>query len=97
MFMKFDELAEIYGVEKIKTLGDCYMACAGVPDPLADHALLLCRMSLDMSAVMRTLQEPYPLSIRIGIHTGTVVGGVIGVKKFKYGAPFCPLSKFPNS
>jgi len=50
--MRFDMIAETYGVEKIKTLGDCYMACAGVPEPLDDHAERICLMAIDMAEAM---------------------------------------------
>ena len=136
--MDFDTLAESYGVEKIKTLGDCYMACCGagrlpcgarasgpaaaahpgsyvptiepvrandtgVPEPLADHARRVCFMALDMAESLQATAEgglrdadenadqgaganARPrLRMRIGIHSGSVVAGVIGVRKFKYG------------
>jgi class 3 adenylate cyclase len=86
LFSMFDRLAEQHGLEKIKTIGDAYMVVAGVPQPIADHATAIAHMALDMQAgveayARRTGSE---LSIRIGIHTGSVVAGVIGTKKFIY-------------
>jgi class 3 adenylate cyclase len=86
LFSLFDKLAEQHGIEKIKTIGDAYMAVAGIPQPVADHATAIAHMALDMQAgvdayAKRTSSE---LSIRIGIHTGSVVAGVIGTKKFIY-------------
>ncbi len=86
LFSMFDKLAEQHGLEKIKTIGDAYMVVAGIPYPIADHATAIAHMALDMQAgieayAKRTGTE---LSIRIGIHTGSVVAGVIGTKKFIY-------------
>jgi class 3 adenylate cyclase len=86
LFSLFDRLAEKHGLEKIKTIGDAYMVVAGIPHPVADHAVAIAHMALDMLHGIadygkRTGTE---LSIRIGIHTGSVVAGVIGRKKFIY-------------
>lgn len=86
VFSMFDKLAEQHGLEKIKTIGDAYMVVAGIPQPVADHATAIAHMALDMIAgidayAKRTGTE---LSIRIGIHSGSVVAGVIGTKKFIY-------------
>lgn len=86
LFSMFDTLAEKHGLEKIKTIGDSYMAVAGVPRPIADHATAMAHMALEMQAgieayARRTGSE---LTIRIGLHTGPVVAGVIGTKKFIY-------------
>jgi guanylate cyclase len=82
LFSHFDELAEHYGVEKIKTIGDCYMVAAGVPTPRPDHARALALMALDM------LDDEgvagLGLELRIGINSGPVVAGVIGRKRFLY-------------
>jgi adenylate cyclase len=80
VFTYFDGLADRYGVEKIRTIGDNYMAAAGVPTPRDDHAEALCAMAVDM---MR-YAETGPLSFRIGINSGPAVAGVIGTKKFQY-------------
>ncbi len=86
LFSHFDELADRYGLEKIKTIGDCYMAAAGVPSPRPDHARALALMALDMQAAMRTVDEVdhLGLELRIGINSGPVVAGVIGRKRFLY-------------
>ena len=86
LFSHFDALAERYGVEKIKTIGDCYMVAAGVPSPRPDHARVLASMALDMQAAMRSLDEieQRGLELRIGINSGPVVAGVIGRKRFLY-------------
>jgi class 3 adenylate cyclase len=85
VFSAFDKLAEKHGLEKIKTIGDAYMVVGGLPVPRADHAAAVADMALEMQAFMHALREKQPgLSIRIGVHTGPVVAGVIGTKKFSY-------------
>ena len=86
LFSRFDRLAEEHGLEKIKTIGDAYMVVAGVPQPRPDHADAIARMALDMIAVLRdyAAQHGTDLTIRVGVHTGSVVAGVIGRKKFIY-------------
>jgi adenylate cyclase len=86
LFSHFDELAERYGLEKIKTIGDCYMVAAGVPTPRADHARALALMALDMLEAMRSEDEVghLGLELRVGINSGPVVAGVIGRKRFLY-------------
>jgi adenylate cyclase len=86
LFSHFDTLAERYGLEKIKTIGDCYMAAAGVPSPRPDHARALALMALDMIEAMRTNDQVghLGLELRIGINSGPVVAGVIGRKRFLY-------------
>jgi class 3 adenylate cyclase len=86
LFSAFDRLAEKHGLEKIKTIGDCYMVVAGIPMPLEDHATAMTRMALDMNATIEAYatRTDSSLAIRIGIHTGSVVAGVIGEKKFIY-------------
>ena len=86
LFSHFDVLAERYGVEKIKTIGDCYMVAAGVPTPRADHARVTALMAIDMREAMRTEDSiaHLGLELRIGINSGPVVAGVIGRKRFLY-------------
>jgi class 3 adenylate cyclase len=86
IFTAFDELADRHGLEKIKTIGDCYMVVAGLPEPLPNHALAAARMAFDMQ---RRLEEErargrHTLQIRIGLHSGPVIAGVIGRRKFSY-------------
>ena len=86
IFSIFDELAEKYGLEKIKTIGDAYMVVGGLPTPRADHVEAIAEMALDMQNKIRSfsLNHKEPLQMRIGIHTGPVEAGVIGTKKFAY-------------
>jgi class 3 adenylate cyclase len=86
IFSAFDDLAAKHGLEKIKTIGDCYMVAAGLPEARADHVAVMARMALGMREALRKVNDEggYALRIRIGIHTGPVVAGVIGKKKFIY-------------
>jgi adenylate cyclase len=86
IFSCFDNLAEKYGLEKIKTIGDAYMVVGGLPNPRSDHAAAICQMAIEMQkelqAINRSMGEKF--DIRIGINSGPVVAGVIGIKKFIY-------------
>jgi adenylate cyclase len=85
LFADFDRLAATHGVEKIKTIGDSYMAAAGLTDQAPDHAERVGRMALDMITVAERIRpDGKPLQIRIGMHSGPVVAGVIGDKRFLY-------------
>jgi guanylate cyclase len=86
LFSHFDSLADRYGLEKIKTIGDCYMVAAGVPSPRPDHARALALMALDMLEAMRPrgAMGDLAMELRIGINSGPVVAGVIGRKRFLY-------------
>ena len=86
LFSTFDRLAQKHGLEKIKTIGDAYMVVAGLPMPLADHAIAMAHMALDMIAAISEYAKRTEsgLTIRVGMHTGSVVAGVIGEKKFIY-------------
>ncbi|HET9876751.1 MAG TPA: adenylate/guanylate cyclase domain-containing protein [Mycobacterium sp.] len=85
VFQRFDVLVDNYALEKIKTIGDCYMVAAGVPRPRVDHAQALVSLALDMQAeVARRKFGERRLAFRIGINSGPVVAGVIGHKKFSY-------------
>lgn len=85
VFVCFDLLVEKYQLEKIKTIGDCYMVVAGVPRPRADHAHALARLALDMQACVDEREfRGRRLTFRIGMNSGPVVAGIIGRKKFIY-------------
>lgn len=86
IFERFDRLIAQCGVEKIKTIGDAYMVASGVPEPATDHAERLTRCALGMLAIMETFsaQSGHHLQLRIGLHKGPVVAGVIGTTKFTY-------------
>ncbi len=86
MYREIDALAAGLGVEKIKTIGDAYMAAAGVPDPHPRHAEAAASLGLAMlEAVERVNRElGIALQLRVGLHTGPAVAGVIGTRKFAY-------------
>lgn len=84
LFQIFDDLANQYGVEKIKTIGDAYMCVAGLPEPCADHAERIAHMALAMQS---SIAQAYPqdnIRLRIGIHCGEVIAGVLGKNKYAY-------------
>ncbi len=83
---EFDDIAARHGVEKIKTIGDGYMAVAGVTTPLPDHERRLACMALELPAVIKSLSEirGIELQIRIGLASGPVMAGVIGTMRFSY-------------
>ena len=86
LFSAFDRLAERHGLEKIKTIGDAYMVVGGVPEVCTDHPARVVAMGLDMLEAVASLAREMdrPLDLRIGVHTGPVVAGVIGTTKFIY-------------
>lgn len=86
IFSVFDRLTETYKLEKIKTVGDEYMVAGGLPVPHANHPAAVAQMALDMQRAIADFQrdDGLPFQIRIGINTGPVVAGVIGIKKFIY-------------
>jgi adenylate cyclase len=85
VFQCFDDLVEKYDLEKIKTIGDCYMVAAGVPRSCPDHAKMIVNLALDMKAAVTGRKfSDCDLALRIGINSGPVVAGVIGRKKFIY-------------
>lgn len=99
IFSTFDKLARKYGLEKIKTIGDAYMVAGGLPIPRPDHAEAIAEMAIDIQEIIPPFAEaiaemekipPFkrtdngPLRVRVGIHTGPVVAGVIGINKFSY-------------
>jgi class 3 adenylate cyclase len=82
LFSAFDASCETFGVEKIKTIGDAYMAAAGLPGSRGEHLEAAADLALAMRATVTTAGEPW--QVRIGIHRGPVVAGVIGTSKFVY-------------
>ncbi len=86
LFSRFDRLAERHGVEKIKTIGDGYMVAAGVPTSRPDHAEAIAKLALDMRDAFLDFRREHGLDVgfRIGAHSGSVVAGVIGARKFAY-------------
>lgn len=86
IFSTFDQLADQYDLEKIKTIGDAYMVAGGLPTVRSDHVEAIAHMALDMKRAIacqaKHLGEPF--QVRIGINTGPVIAGVIGIKKFIY-------------
>ncbi len=86
IFSRFDLIAESYKLEKIKTIGDAYMVVGGLPNPRKDHAAAIANMAIDMldAIAQFNLDTGEEFQIRIGINSGAVVAGVIGIKKFTY-------------
>jgi class 3 adenylate cyclase len=89
-FAAFDDVMEKYGLEKIKTIGDSYMCVGGLPEESDDHAVKIIQAAIEIRELMwnsKTAKEaegsPH-FAIRFGIHTGPVVAGVVGSKKFAY-------------
>lgn len=86
LFGRFDRLCELTGCEKISTLGDCYYCVAGCPEPRPDHAYCCVEMGLGMiQAIEQFCQETREtVNMRVGVHTGTVLCGILGMKRFKF-------------
>lgn len=86
IFTDFDVIADQYRLEKIKTIGDAYMAAAGLPEPASDHAVRAAYMAIDMMDALHRFNQRrgYDLQMRIGINSGAVVAGVVGKHKFIY-------------
>jgi adenylate cyclase len=86
VFSAFDRLAQRHGAEKIKTIGDAYMVAIGLPEPRPDHADAGAALALGMLEAMAALaaEKKVSLSLRVGMHCGPVVAGVIGERKFAY-------------
>lgn len=86
LFSRFDKLAEQHGAEKIKTIGDAYMVATGLTGSVADHAEQIAELALGMQRAFGEFREDngVDLKLRIGVHSGAVIAGVIGKKKFSY-------------
>jgi class 3 adenylate cyclase len=86
LFTRFDQAAQELGIEKIKTVGDAYMAVCGLPTPVPDHAERMVRMAIRMVHICRehAMENRVPFRLRIGINSGPVVAGVIGKSKYIY-------------
>lgn len=86
LFHRFDRLADQHGVEKIKTIGDAYMAAAGCPTPAKDHTQRIAFFALQLMNVLESFNKQFntDFKIRVGIHTGSVVGGVISGKRISF-------------
>jgi adenylate cyclase len=86
LFSRFDLITEKHGLEKIKTIGDCYMLAGGVPEPREDHAQAVIDAAMEMCTALDTMHEQTggALRMRIGVHSGPIVAGVIGIRKFTY-------------
>ena len=86
LFSEFDKVAEDVGVERIKTIGDNYMTVVGVPTARSGHARVAVKLALDLVAASEQLrlQLPIPFPIRVGVHTGPVMAGVIGTRRLAY-------------
>nr|XP_061805596.1 adenylate cyclase type 9-like [Nerophis lumbriciformis] len=86
LFGRFDRLCELTGCEKISTLGDCYYCVAGCPEPRPDHAYCCVEMGLGMiQAIEQFCQEKREMvNMRVGVHTGTILCGILGMKRFKF-------------
>lgn len=89
-FSAFDRIVEKHGIEKIKTIGDSYMAAGGLPAPSNDHAVQVVSAALEMQAYMKSFSDKQradgktPFELRIGVHTGPVVAGIVGTRKFQF-------------
>lgn len=86
LFERFDDLCEMNGCEKISTLGDCYYCVSGCPEPRPDHALCCVEMGLGMITTMQIFdsQRHEGVKIRVGVHTGTVLCGIVGTRRVKF-------------
>jgi len=88
-FSAFDNIMSKYGIEKIKTVGDAYLCVAGLPTPNDNHAEIMIKAALEIQEYMKIRKEQHLnreglYAIRVGIHSGSVVAGIVGIKKFAY-------------
>ncbi len=86
IFTRFDRQVRAAGAEKIKTIGDAYMVISGAPDPRHDHAHVMAQLALDLVDEVKAIREEtgIALDLRLGMHTGPVIAGVIGAMRFTY-------------
>ncbi|MEE9430634.1 MAG: two-component regulator propeller domain-containing protein [Melioribacteraceae bacterium] len=86
IFGRFDDIISKYGLEKLKTIGDSYMAACGIPNEVEDHAIKIVYAALDFQKIVkeRNKKSAIKWEMRLGIHSGSVVAGVVGTKKFTY-------------
>nr|UQK61951.1 soluble guanylate cyclase 2 [Choanoeca flexa] len=87
LFSKFDELCDKHEVFKVETIGDAYMVVCGLPTPNERHPVNMARFAIDMASTARTVKSPVdgsPLQIRVGMHSGSVMAGVVGLKAPRY-------------
>ena len=86
LFERFDDLCENHGCEKISTLGDCYYCVSGCPEPRLDHAKCCIEMGLAMIEAIKQfdIERREGVNMRVGVHTGTVLCGIVGTKRFKF-------------
>ncbi|XP_055893224.1 adenylate cyclase type 9-like isoform X4 [Biomphalaria glabrata] len=86
LFGRFDKLCNASGCEKISTLGDCYYCVSGCPNPCEDHAKCCVEMGLSMVIAIRAFDEDHKeeVNMRVGVHTGTVLCGIVGTVRFKF-------------
>ncbi|EGD80961.1 guanylyl cyclase a-subunit [Salpingoeca rosetta] len=87
LFLRFDQLCDKHGVYKVETIGDAYMVASGLPETTPDHAERLCRFAIDMLRASREVLSPVdgaPIRMRIGMHSGSVMAGVVGQTRPRY-------------
>jgi adenylate cyclase 9 len=86
LFERFDDLCAKHGCEKISTLGDCYYCVSGCPEPKKDHAMSCVEMGLSMMIAIQCFdqQRNENVNMRVGVHTGTVLCGIVGTRRFKF-------------
>jgi len=86
LFGRFDDLCLHHGCEKISTLGDCYYCVSGCPEPREDHARCCVEMGLSMCVAIQEFDRVHSeeVNMRVGVHTGTVLCGIVGTRRFKF-------------